>query len=81
MLAKIKEWLFGKVIMQKVAGKFAKHAAGALVGLLSSPAVAKWVEALGVTVDETQLAAGLMVVLTGLFGAAWNFVEHRFIKK
>jgi hypothetical protein len=65
------------VILKKVLGKFVKHAAGALVGLLSSPSVAPWVENLGVTVDETKLTAGLMVVLTGVFGAVWNFVEHR----
>ena len=80
MLTKIKNWLIGKVILKKVLGKFLKHAAGALVGLLSSPAVAPWLEQLGVSIDEAQLTAGLMVVLTGLFGAIWNFIEHR-IKK
>lgn len=77
MLTKIRDWLIGKVILKKVLGKFVKHAAGALVGVLSSPAVAPWLHNLGITVDETQLTAGLMVVLTGLFGAAWNFIEHR----
>jgi hypothetical protein len=81
MFTKIKEWIIGKVIMKKVLGKFVKHAAGALVGLLSSPAVAPWLEQLGVSVDESQLTAGLMVILTGLFGAIFNYVEHRFIKK
>jgi len=81
MIAKIKAWLLGKVILKKVAGKFVKHAAGALIGLLSSPAVAPWMDKLGISIDEAQLTAGLMVVLTGLFGAAWNFIEHRWIKK
>ena len=80
MISKIKDWIFGKVILKKVLGKFAKHGAGALIGVLSSPVVAPWLNNLGITVDETQLTAGLMVVLTGLFGAAWNFIEHR-IKK
>ena len=81
MLTKIKQWLIGKVIIKKVLGKFVKHAAGALVAILSGPQVAPWLDKLGVSVDETQLAAGLIVVLTGLFGAVWNFVEHRFFKK
>ena len=80
MLSKIKKWIFGKVILGKVVGKFAKHGAGAIVGLLSSPVVAPWVANLGITVDETQLTAGLVVVMTGLYGAVYNFVEHRFKK-
>ena len=77
MFDKIKRWFLGSVIMKKVAGKFAKHAAGAAVGLLSLPVVSKYMEQLGVTVDQAQMEAGLVVLIVGAFGAARNFVEHR----
>ena len=81
MIDKIKVWLFGSVIIKKVIGKFAKHATTAIIGLVSSPAVAPWLGKLGVDINPDTLEAGLFVVLTGLFGAAWNFVEHRVSKK
>jgi len=81
MIDKIKQWIFGKVILKKVIGKLAKHATGAFVGLLASPAVAPWITKLGITIDPDKLEAGLIVVLVGLFGALWNYIEHRFIKK
>lgn len=80
MIKKIKAWLFGSVIMKKVIGKFAKHATGAIVALLASPKVSPYVEQLGVTIDSAEMEAGLTVILIGLFGSLWNFIEHR-IKK
>ena len=77
MFTKLKTWLLGDVILKKVVGKFAKHATGAIIGLLASPQVAPWLTSLGVSIDETQLTAGLIVALTGAFGSIWNFVEHR----
>lgn len=81
MIGKIKAWLFGSVIMKKVAGKFAKHGTGAILGLLASPKVAPWLDKVGVSIDSATMEAGLTVVLIGLFGAAWNFIEHRLVKK
>lgn len=82
MIGKIKEWIFGKVIFSKVIGKFVKHGAGVITGLLFGdkvPFLKPTLEAMNLT--EGQVEAGAVVFLTALFGAAWNFVEHRFIKK
>lgn len=81
MFSKIKSFLLGRVILKKVAGKFAKHATGAIIGFLAGPQIAPWVEQLGITIDKAQLEMGLIVVFTAGFGAVWNFVEHRFVKK
>ena len=82
MWQKIKAWVFGKVIASKVVGKLVKHAAGALTGLLFggklAPHVGPMFEAM--ELSQGQVEAGLVVLFTGLFGAAWNFIEHRFIK-
>lgn len=81
MITKIKDWIFGKVIVSKVIGKFVKHASGALVGLLFGdkiPLLKPALEAAQLT--EVQVEAGLIVILTGIFGAAWNFIEHRMKK-
>jgi len=78
MISKIKDWLFGKVIFTKVLGKFVKHATGALTGILFGdkiPFIKDAFEAGGMT--EIQVQAGLIVFLTGLFGAIWNYIEHR----
>ena len=82
MFTKIKQWILGKVIGKKVVGKLVKHATGALVGLIFGSKVAPYVQPVFEAMELTQgeLEAGLIVALTGLFGAAWNYVEHRFIK-
>ena len=83
MLTKIKSWLLGKVLMSKVVGKFVKHASAVVSGLIFGP---KLEPILGPALDAMKLTpeqveVGLIVAMTGLFGAAWNFVEHRWIKK
>ena len=83
MINKLKQWIVGKVIMSKVGGKLIKHATGAVVGFLFGPTLAPVLEpifsAMEVTKDQVEI--GLIVAFTGLFGAAWNYIEHRFIKK
>jgi len=85
MLSKLKNWLIGSVIMKKVIGKLAKHATGAIIGIMSASwftgSVQPILDKLGITINEGQLETGLVVILIGLFGAAWNFAEHRFTKK
>jgi len=81
MIGKIKNWIFGNVIMKKVAAKFAKHATGIIIGLISSGKVAAILTSLGITIDPGQLETGTLVFITAAFGAIWNFVEHRFVKK
>lgn len=78
MIQKIKDWLFQGVIVQKVIGKFVKHAIGGLVAVVAAhPVIAQ----AGVTIDWAKLETWAIPVLTGLFGSAWNYVEHRFVKK
>lgn len=78
MIDKIKAWFFEGVILRKVVGKFVKHGITVLAGLLASKPFLK--EA-GVTIDWTQLEAWATVAIGGLAGAAWNYIEHRFVKK
>jgi len=82
MIEKLKKWILGSVIMKKVIAKFAKHGAGVVVGLMSAPwflaKVQPILDQIGVTINAGQLETGMVVILTGLFGSAWNFVEHRF---
>lgn len=81
MIGKIKEWIFGKVIFGKVLGKFTKHASGVIVALMFGdkfPFLKPILEAMGLT--EGQVEIGLIVMMTGAFGAIWNFVEHRLKK-
>ena len=80
MFAKLKAWIIGKVVISKVAGKFAKHATGAILGLLASSQVAPYIAKLGITIDPSTLEGGLTVIGIGLFGSAWNFIEHRLLK-
>lgn len=82
MFTKIKQWIFGKVIASKVLGKLAKHAAGALTGLIFGAKLAPYVQPMldAANVTQGQVEAGLFVGVTGLFGAVWNYIEHRFIK-
>lgn len=78
MIGKIKDWLFQGVIVRKVVGKFVKHAIGGLAALVAAhPAI----QDAGITIDWTQLETWAVPALTGLFGAGWNYIEHRFIKK
>jgi hypothetical protein len=81
MFTKLKNWIIGSVIMKKVIGKFAKHATGALVGILASPKVAPILDKFGISVDSAAMEASLIIVLVGLFGSIWNYIEHRIIKK
>lgn len=79
-----KTWLQG-VIIQKVLGKFVKHATGAIVGLITGPwfasKIAPILNQLGVGIDWDKFSSGLEIFLIGLFGAAFNWIQHRFIKK
>ena len=92
MLTKIKNWLIGKVIVKKVLGKWVKHAATALSGIIAGAMSAPWFATHAAPVVEqipqlkellapNNLEAALIIILTGLAGATWNFVEHRFFKK
>lgn len=85
MLDKLKAWIIGSVIMKKVVQKVAKHAATALMGLLSSiiftDKVKPVLDSLGITIDQSELGAGLVVLITGLLGGLWNFIDHRFLNK
>jgi len=74
MIQKIKDWLIGKVIMGKVAGKFIKHAIGAIAGL---EIVQKFLAETGINVDWAKLETWAVVAGAGVFGALWNFIEHR----
>ena len=67
--------------MKKVMGKFAKHGTGAIIGFLTGPKVAAIIASMGITFDPDKMEAGLIVVMTAAFGAIWNFVEHRIVKK
>lgn len=78
MLDKIKAFLFQGVIIKKVVGKFVKHAIGGLIGLIAAHPV---INDIGITIDWGKLESWAIVALTGLFGAAWNYVEHRVVKK
>lgn len=81
-MGKIKEWIMGNVVIKKVIGKFAKHATGAIIGLLFGPKFAPILEPIfhAMGLNQEQLEAGLIIGLTASFGAIWNFVEHRFVK-
>ena len=85
MIDKLKVWLIGSVIMKKVAQKVAKHATTALLGLMSgvwfSKNVAPILNQLGISIDFNSFEAGLVIILTGLVGGLWNYLEHRFFNK
>lgn len=85
MFEKMKLWVFQNVIIKKVIGKVAKHAATAIVGLLSTVVFATKVkpilDTLGIEYTPEKIAAGLVVILTGLAGGLWNYIEHRFFTK
>lgn len=85
MIDKIKMWLLGSVIVKKVIQKIAKHATTALVGLLNSGWTAKVLvpilASLGIDINFDEFQVGMVVLLTGLLGGLWNFIEHRFFSK
>jgi len=83
MWEKIKKFIIGKVIFSKVLGKLVKHATSALVGLLFGAELAPYVQPIIKAMDLTQaqVEAGLMVAFAALFGAIWNFVQHRIFKE
>jgi len=83
MFDKIMQWIFGKVAPKKVIGKLAKHATGAIIGLLFGGQIAPYVKPIfdSMNLSQGQVEAGMTVALIGIFGAAWNYIEHRFIKK
>ena len=78
-----KKWLEG-VVVKSVAGKFAKHGTGALIGLLTGPwfaaKVAPVLSQLGVGIDYTKFEEGATVLLIGGFGALWNLIQQRISK-
>ena len=78
MIGKLWNKLVGQVIIRKVIGKFLKHGVTALAAYLGSKPV---MDQLGISIDWTTFEGGALVILTGLGGAAWNFLEHRFFKK
>jgi hypothetical protein len=79
-----KTWFEG-ILIQKVIGKFVKHCTGAVVGFVTGPwfaaKIAPILNQLGVTVDWNSFSTGLEIFLIGAFGAAWNWIQHRFFKK
>ncbi len=77
MWQKIKDAIFGKVIIQKVVAKFVKHGITALVGLVAAHPV---LNDAGISIDYSKLETWSVIALTGLAGSAWNFIEHR-VKK
>jgi|GEM_PF-6788858 len=83
MFEKLKQSLFEGVIVRKVIQKFAKHAAGAIVGLLFGPKLAAYSAPIfeAMDVSQAQIEAGLIVAFVGAFGALWNWASHRFVKK
>jgi len=92
MLTKIKNWIIGKVIVKKVMGKWVKHASTALTGLILGVMSAPWfvshvapvmekIPQLKDLFTQDKLEAALFVIITGVGGALWNYIEHRFIKK
>jgi len=78
MITKIKDWLFKGVILKKVVGKFVKHLIGFFAAYFASKPI---VSELGITIDWAQLESYAVPALVGLFGAGWNYIEHRFVKK
>lgn len=91
MITKLKQWILGKVIVKKVMGKWVKHAAGALTGLILGVMSAPWfathvspvveqIPQLKSLLSADGIESALMIILTGVFGAVWNYVEHRFVK-
>lgn len=77
MISKIKNWLIGKVILKKVLGKFVKHGIGTLLGIAG---VQQFLVDTGIQIDLAKLESWAIVAIGGLFGALWNFIEHR-VKK
>lgn len=77
MFAKIKEWLFGKVILKKVIGKFVKGGLSTLAGLAG---VSQFLTEAGIVVDWTKLETYLVAVIGGGIPAVINFFKHR-VKK
>ena len=77
------KWFEG-VIMAKVYGKGARFAAGALAGVLSGPwfskVAAPILNQIGISINFDTFEAGMIVLLTGVFGGALNFIKHRFFK-
>ena len=75
MLAKIKEWLFGKVILQKVIGKFVKGALSTLAGMAG---VTEVMTQAGVSIDWARMETYLIAIIGGLIPTLINFLKHRF---
>lgn len=78
MIGKIKDWLLQGVILRKVIGKFVKHGVTALAALIASK---PFLADAGIAIDWSKFESWATVALGGLAGAAWNYVEHRFVKK
>lgn len=85
MFDKLKSWVLGNVIVKKVIQKVAKHGATALLGFLNAPWASKVLvpilNQIGVNIDFDQFEKGMVVLLTGLLGGLWNYINHRFLLK
>lgn len=85
MINKIKTWIIGSVIVRKVIQKVAKHGTTAVLGLLNSGWAAEVLvpilNQLGISINYDAFQTGMVVLITGLMGGLWNFIEHRFFKK
>lgn len=91
-MGKIKSFIFGRVILKKVMMKWVKHATGYLVAFMVGVQSAPWfITHAQPLVDQSPRLQELLskggleevigVVIAGLFGAAFNFIEHRWVKK
>jgi len=85
MIDKLKEWIIGSVIVKKVIQKVAKHGTTALVGILTSGWCSKILvpilNQLGISINFDEFQAGMIILLTGLLGGLWNYIDHRFFNK
>lgn len=75
-LFSVKKWV-EKFVFKTLVNKSAKHAATVILGFMGSAAFANDVQPvltqLGITVDSTQLANGLVVVFGSLAGWILNW--------
>lgn len=78
MIDKLKNWLLRGVIFKKVLKKFVKGGVAALAGLAGTN---QFLNDTGISIDWKQFETWAVVVLTGLFSSAWNYLDHRLIKK
>jgi hypothetical protein len=75
-----KKWFEGFII-QKFSKKVVTYAVTALVGVVSSPAIAGAMTEWGVSVDKEKLSGTLLILITGLAGALLNTAKHGPLKE